>query len=74
MWSRLTQVHKKSQAEVFVNNLRGNSSKIEERIKANIGDKLVENKQGSDEMIEFFWHLSKRWEGPQSENVLSGFT
>ena len=43
MWSRITSVPKKNQAEAVVYNLQGHSSGIKEKIVINIEEKLKEN-------------------------------
>ena len=53
MWSRITSVPKKNQAEVVVYGLEGHSSGIKEKIILNIGDKIKENEDGIKELVTF---------------------
>ena len=53
MWSRITSVEKKLQAEVVVYSLDGHSSSIMEKIQVGIGSKLEDNEEGIDELIRF---------------------
>ena len=46
MWSRITSVPKKNQAEVVVYNLDGHPSRIKEKIVLNIGDDIGEDNRG----------------------------
>lgn len=53
MWSRITSVPKKNQAEVVVYGLEGHASRIKEKIVLNIGSKIKENDNGIQELIAF---------------------
>ena len=53
MWSRITSVPKKNQAEVVVYSLQGHSSGIKEKIVLNIGEKIKENDDGIKELVAF---------------------
>ena len=48
LWSIITEVLKKSQAEVVVCNLGGHSSNIGEKIQDEFWEKLRDNKQGME--------------------------
>ena len=52
-WSRLTTLDKKTQAEMVVYKLENHSSKIQEKINTQIGDKLEDNEHGIDELLKF---------------------
>ena len=53
MWSRITSVPKKNQAEVVVYSLEGHSSGIKEKVILNIGAKIKENEDGIKELVTF---------------------
>ena len=53
MWSRITQVDKKLQAELVVYKLEGHPSGIKEKILTALDGKLAENEKGIDELIKF---------------------
>ena len=53
MWSRITAVPKKNQAEVIVYNLDGHPSRIKEKIVLNIGDQIQDADDGVTKLIEF---------------------
>jgi hypothetical protein len=53
MWSRITPVQKKLQAEVVVYNLEGHPSGIKEKIILNIGDKIEDADDGINQLIAF---------------------
>ena len=53
MWSRITGVAKKIQAEVVVYNLEGHPSGIKEKIIVNIGDKIQDKEDGIETLIKF---------------------
>ena len=53
MWSRITSVPKKNQAEVVVYGLEGHASRIKEKIVLNIGSKIKENEDGIEELVAF---------------------
>ena len=46
MWSRITGLDKKLQAETVVYRLEGEPSRIKEKIVTQIGDKLKDNENG----------------------------
>ena len=52
-WSRITGIDKKLQAEVVVYSLDGHKSGIKEKIEVAIGDRLVDNEDGINELISF---------------------
>ena len=52
-WSRITGIDKKLQAEVVFYSLDGHKSGIIEKIEVAIGDKLVDNEDGINELIVF---------------------
>ena len=52
-WSRITNVDKKQQAEVVVYHLEGHSSRIQEKIDAQLGDQLIDNNDGMDKLIAY---------------------
>ena len=52
MWSRITSIEKKLQAEVTVYSLDGHSLGIKEKIQVRIGDKLEGIEQGIDKLIK----------------------
>ena len=66
-WSRITGIDKKLQAEVVVYSLDGHKSGIKEKIEVAIGDKLVDNEDGINELIAFLDgiyqqdEMSKAW-------------
>ena len=53
MWSRITSVEAKFQAETVVYRLEGDPSRIKEKIITQIGDKLKDNADGIKELIKF---------------------
>ena len=53
MWSRITSIEKKLQAEVVVYSLDGHPSGIKEKIQVGIGSKLEDNEEGMEELIGF---------------------
>ena len=53
MWSRITQVDKKVQAELVVYKLEGHSSGIKEKITTALDDKLVDNENGIAVLVEY---------------------
>ena len=60
MWSRITPVPKKSQAEVVVYNYDGDKSRIKEKVVLNIGDKIKESEDGIEELIKFLDTIYKK--------------
>ena len=60
MWSRITQIPKKSQAEVVVYNLEGHKSRIKEKVVLNIGEKIKDSEEGIDELIKFLDTIYKK--------------
>ena len=57
MWSRLTSLDKKLQAEMVVYKLEGHPSRIQEKIKTQLGDTLVDNIDGVAELLKFLEEL-----------------
>ena len=53
MWSRITSLDKKVQAETVVYRLEGHPSRIKEKILTQLGDKLQDNENGIKELIDF---------------------
>ena len=53
MWSRITSIEKKLQAEVVVYSLDGHPSGIKEKIQVGIGSRLEDNEEGMEELIGF---------------------
>ena len=53
MWSRITTLKKKAQAEMVVYKLDGHPSGIKEKIMTQLGSKLEDNEKGIDDLIEF---------------------
>ena len=53
MWSRITGLDKKLQAETVVYRLEGELSRIKEKIVTQIGDKLKDNENGIAALLEF---------------------
>lgn len=53
LWSRLTTVAKKNQAEWIVLNLDGHPSGIKDKIQTSIGESLKKNKDGIEALITF---------------------
>ena len=53
MWSRITQVDKKLQAELVVYKLEGHPSGIKEKITTALDEKLVDNENGIMDLIEY---------------------
>ena len=53
MWSRITSLEAKLQAETVVYRLQGDPSRIKEKIVTQIGDKLKDNADGIKELIKF---------------------
>ena len=53
MWSRITSLEKKVQAEMVVYCLEGDPSRIKEKITTQLGEKLVNNEDGINELIKF---------------------
>lgn len=60
MWSRITPVQKKIQAEVIVYNLEGHPSGIKEKIILNIGDKIKNADDGVQHLMVFLDTIYKR--------------
>ena len=52
-WSRITSVEKKLQAEVVVYSLEGHPSQIKDKIEVKIGDKLENNENGIELLLEY---------------------
>ena len=52
-WSRLTSLDKKLQAEMVVYKLGNHPSRIQEKITTQLGDKLVNNEKGIEELLKF---------------------
>ena len=59
MWSRITSVPKKNQAEVVVYNLDGHPSRIKEKIILNIGDQIKDSDDGIAKLIEYLDKIYK---------------
>ena len=53
MWSRISGIEKKSQAETVVYRLEGHPSRIKEKIMNQIGDKIKDSDDGIKVLIEF---------------------
>ena len=53
MWSRITGHEKSLQAEIVVYRLEGHPSRIKEKIMTQLGDKLQNNVNGINDLIEF---------------------
>ena len=53
MWSRISGIEKKVQAEMVVYRLEGHPSRIKEKIMTQIADKLKDNDDGIKELIKF---------------------
>ena len=53
MWSRITSIDKKLQAEIVVYNLDGHPSRIKEKIVTKIGASLVGKEEGITLLIQF---------------------
>ena len=53
MWSRITSLDKKIQAETVVYRLEGHPSRIKEKILTQLGDTLVDNPDGITELLKF---------------------
>ena len=60
MWSRLTSLDKKLQAEMVVYKLEGHPSRIQEKIKTQLGDTLVDNVDGVKELLKFLEGMYKK--------------
>ena len=54
MWSRITSVPVKNQAEVVVYGLEGHPSGIKEKITINIGDKIKDAEDGIAQLVKYF--------------------
>ena len=53
MWSRISGIDRKVQAEMVVYRLEGHPSRIKEKIMTQIGEKLQNNENGIDELLVF---------------------
>ena len=53
MWSRITGLDAKIQAEMVVYRLEGHPSRIKEKIMTQIGDKIKDNAEGIKELLKF---------------------
>ena len=60
MWSRITSLDPKLQAEVVVYRLEGDPSRIKEKIVTQIGDKLKDNPDGIKELTTFLDGIYKK--------------
>ena len=60
MWSRITSIPKKNQAEVVVYNMEGHRSRIKEKIVLNIGDKIESAEDGIDQLVKFLDTIYKK--------------
>ena len=54
MWSRISGIEKKAQAETVVYRLEGDSSRIKDKVMTQIGDKITNNENGITVLLEFF--------------------
>ena len=59
-WSRLTSLDKKVQAEMVVYRLEGHPSRIKEKITTQIGDKLEDNDEGINRLLEFLANIYEK--------------
>ena len=59
MWSRITSVPAKNQAEVVVYGLEGHPSGIKEKITVNIGDKIKDADDGIDQLVKYLDSIYK---------------
>ena len=62
MWSRITSLDAKVQAEMIVYRLEGDPSNIKEKIQTQIGDKLKDNENGIKVLLEFLDGIYKKEE------------
>jgi hypothetical protein len=62
MWSRITSLDAKVQAEMVVYRLEGDPSRIKEKIVTQIGDKLTGNENGIQVLLEFLDGIYKKEE------------
>ena len=69
MWSRITDIKKKLQAEAVVHSLKGHALNIKEKIQAEIGDKLKGNEQGIDELIKFLDNINLKDEKVEKQKI-----
>ena len=60
MWSRITPIPKKNQAEVVVYNLEGDRFRIKEKVVLNIGDKIKDSEDGIEELVKFLDTIYKK--------------
>ena len=60
MWSRITSLDKKVQAEMVVYRLEGDPSRIKEKIVTQIGDKLKGNENGVRDLLSFLDGIYKK--------------
>ena len=60
MWSRITSVDPKLQAEMVVYRLEGHPSRIKEKIVTQIGEKLKNNADGMKELLKFLDEIYKK--------------
>ena len=59
MWSRITSIPKKNQAEVVVYNLDGHPSRIKEKIVLNIGEEIQDAVDGIQKLITYLDSIYK---------------
>ena len=69
IWSQITSIEKKAQAEVIVQILDGHSSGIMEKIQAGIRDIFEGNKQGIEVLINFLDDIHPKKEDIKKQKV-----
>ena len=72
MWSRITSVPRKQQAEVIVYNLGGHESRIKEKIMLNIREK-IKDENGIEELVTFLDSIYKADEMADAWAKYKGF-
>ena len=60
MWSRLTSLDKKLQAEMVVYKLENHPSRIQQKIATQLGDKRVDKEKEIDMLLEFLGEIYKK--------------
>ena len=59
-WSRLTSLEKKLQAETVVYKLENHPSNIQEKITTQLGEEVVDNEDGIEELLSFLEGIYKK--------------
>ena len=74
MWSRITSLDKKVQAETVVYRLEGHPSRIKEKILTQLGDKLQDNENGIKELLDFLDKIYTKDDMADAWDKFSEFT